>query len=193
MPLIEITAPAAEPVTAAEVKAAAKIDGTEFDTQITIAIAALRALAEQKLGRRLITQTCEIVLDEFPSAEIDLQLPDVQSIASVKYLEATAGTETTLASDQYSLDSDSIPCWLLPAYDTDWPDTYDTVNAVRVRFTVGYGAASTDVPQEIRLWIIAHATQMINRSSGEKPKEYEPMLFIDRLLDRHTCMRMHVK
>lgn len=190
MPLIEITAPAAEPVTAAEVKAAAKIDGTEFDTQITIAIAALRALAEQKLGRRLITQTCEIVLDAFPAAEIDLQLPDVQAISSVKYLEATAGTETTLASDQYSLDGDSTPCWLLPAYDTDWPDTYDTVNAVRVRFTVGYGSSASDVPQEIRLWIIAHAVQALNSASGLSFDNLAPLPFVDRLLDRHTCMRM---
>ena len=190
MPLIDITAPAAEPVTATEVKAAARIDGTEYDAQIAIIIPALRGLAEQRLGRRLITQTVEIVLDAFPAEEIDLQLPDVQSITSVKYLEATAGAETTLAATEYSLDADSTPNWLLPAVDTEWPDTFDTTNAVRVRFVVGYGAASTDVPQDIRLWIIAHAAQALNAPDGLTLNNLAPLPFVDRLLDRHTCMRM---
>ena len=98
MPIKDITAPAVEPISLAEVKAAARIDGTEFDSQIAIIIPALRRMAEQQLCRRLITQTVELVLDEFPDDEIDLQLPNAQAITSVKYLDFETGTETTLAA-----------------------------------------------------------------------------------------------
>ena len=129
------------------------IDGTEFDTQIAIIIPAIRAAAEQELGRRLITQTVEMVLDEFPSEEIDLILPDAQSITSIKYLD-DSGVEQTLAGSVYALDADSTPSRVLLKYGQAWPSTQDVQNAVRVRFVVGYGDAAA-VPSNVKLWIIA--------------------------------------
>jgi uncharacterized phiE125 gp8 family phage protein len=191
MPLIDITAPAAEPVTSAEVKAAAGIDDSTFDAQIDIIIPAMRRAAEQRLGRRLITQTVELVLDEFPAAEIDLQLPDVQAITSVKYLEPDAGVETTLAGTEYSLDGDSTPCWLLPSYDAGaWPSTRDTTNAVRIRFTCGYGNAAANVPSDIRLWIIAQCVQAINAPCGFAQTNVAPLPYVDRLLDAQRVFRV---
>lgn len=190
MPLIDITAPATEPITSAEVKAAARIDHAEFDTQIAIVIPAVRRMAEQILGRRLVTQTVELVLDAFPSVEIDLQLPDVQAISSVKYIADDTGTETTLASTEYSLDADSTPCWLLPSYDAgDWPTARDTTNAVRIRFTVGYGDAA-DVPGDIKVWMLAHACQMLSSPDGMARGDVKPMAFIDHLLDAHRVIRI---
>ena len=106
MPIIDIQAPAAEPIAPADVKASARIDGAEFDSQLAIIIPALRRHVEGRLGRRLINQTVELVLDRFPAAEIDLQLPSVSSIVSVKYLDAN-GTELSLARNAYTLDSES--------------------------------------------------------------------------------------
>jgi uncharacterized phiE125 gp8 family phage protein len=170
-----ITGPAAEPVTADDVKARARIDGTEFDSQIALLIPALRADAENRLGRRLITQTVELVLDAFPSGEIDLRLLDVRAITSVKYLDSAAA-ELTLDASAYSLDARSAPesSWLLPAYGVAWPSTLDAANAVRVRYTVGYGDAAADVPAPIRYWIIA-------RVAAELGADATP--FVDRLLD----------
>ena len=191
MSLIEITAPAAEPVTAADVKAAARIDSdnTAFDAALALILPGLRRQAEARTGRRLITQTVELVLDAFPAAEIDLQLPDVQAITSVKYLDAVDGTQQTLASDQYALDDASTPCRLLPAYDVEWPDTWDTANAVRIRFAVGYGDAASDVPDEIRLWIIAHCVQMLQSPAGLGASNMAPLPFVDGLLAAHRFIR----
>ena len=80
MPLIDVSGPSGEPVTSAEIKASARIDGAEFDSQIAIIIPALRRQAEARIGRRLITQTVELVLDEFPVADIDLTLPNMQGV-----------------------------------------------------------------------------------------------------------------
>ena len=188
MPLIDITAPAAEPVTSAEVKAAARIDDTAIDAQIAILIPAIRRLAENRLGRRLITQTVELVLDAFPAVEIDLGFPDVQSITSVKYID-TAEVQQTLDAADYSLDGDSTPCWLVPAYDTDWPETLDAVNAVRVRYVVGYGDSGSAVPQDIRLWIIAHCVQALAAPDGLAANQLAPLPFVDSLLDDHRVLR----
>jgi uncharacterized phiE125 gp8 family phage protein len=80
----------------------------------------------------------------------------VLAITSVKYIN-TAGVETTLAGGAYALDKDNEPGWLLPAYGTAWPDLRDTANAVRVRYTAGFGTAASDVPQALRMWIALHA------------------------------------
>ena len=142
-------------------------------------------MAEARTGRRLITQTVELVLDAFPAAEIDLLLPNVQAITSVKYNDAVDGTQQTLASDQYALDDASTPCRLLPAYDVEWPDTWDTANAVRIRFAVGYGDAANAVPHSIRQWIIAHTIASLQSPSGG----YAPLPYVDGLLDAYRVVR----
>ena len=107
MPIKLITGPAVEPVSISEVKTSARIDGSEFDSQATLAIAAMRSQAEARMARCLITQTLELILDDFPAGEIDLIMPDVLSITSVKYIDTT-GAEQTLINTAYTLGEDSI-------------------------------------------------------------------------------------
>ena len=191
MSLINIIDPAIEPVTVDEVKLSARMDAdnTALDSQITLIIKALRRMAESRLQRRLITQTVELVLDDFPDAEIDLLLPDVQSIVSVTYIDIT-GTQQALPNTAYSLDPSFVPCYLFPAHGTEWPATYDSANAMRVRYTVGYGPAATDVPEDIRLWIIAHAVQAARNPDGFSLANLQPLAFVDQLLDDQRIMRV---
>lgn len=190
MPIILITPPATEPVTAADIKAAARIDDAVFDAQLTgLLIPAIRQEAEHRLGRRLITQTVELVMDAFESGEhIDLTLPDAQSIASIKYLDA-AGAEQTLSGTVYQLDADSTPSRALLKPSQDWPVTQDVPNAVRVRFTVGYGATASDVPSNVRLWIIAHVVQALDNPAGLNTAGLQPLPYVDRLLDAESVLR----
>lgn len=190
MPLVLITAPAAEPVTVDDIKGAARIDDAYFDAQLTaLLIPAIRLEAEHRLGRRLITQTVELIIDAFaPGEYIDLQLPDAQAIASIKYMD-TAGAEQTLASTVYQLDQDSIPSRALLKPAQDWPATQDVPNAVRVSYTVGYGPAATDVPGNIRLWIIAHVVQALDSPSGLNTAGLQSLPYVDRLLDAESVLR----
>jgi uncharacterized phiE125 gp8 family phage protein len=157
MTLRLITDATVEPVTLAEAREWCNLDAddTSGDANLTKLISAARRLAEHKTGRSFLLQTWERVVDAFPDAELELAPREVIGITSVKYID-TAGTEQTLDSAAYVLDSDSEPCFVLPAVDTEWPETLDTANAVRVRFTVGFGSSAADVGEPIWQWMQMH-------------------------------------
>lgn len=182
MSLVLITAPAEEPVTLSEAKLHLRVDHSADDTLITALIVAAREQAEHKTGRVLVTQTWEQVLDAFPADEMRLDVPPVQSITSVKYLDE-AGDEQTLDGAAYSLDAAKLPGWLFPA--SEWPATYDGANAVRVRMVCGYGAASA-VPATIKAWMLLHVgagyRQREAFAQGAAPAEL-PNRYVDALLD----------
>lgn len=110
------------------------------------------------LGRALITQTWELVLDRFPLDEIRLPMPPLQSVVSVKYDNAQ-GVETLVPSTDYVVDTTSWYGWVVPVATKLWPSTLDAINAVRIRFIAGYGDAGLNVPAPIRqamLLLITH-------------------------------------
>lgn len=191
MPLIQIAEPITEPVTLADAKLQARVEHDDDDTLITALIIAARRQVEHLTGRALITQTRELVLDAFPATEIDLRLPNVQSVVSVKYIDA-GQVEQTLDPADYSLDADSTPCWLLPAYGLSWPSTLDSANAVRVRFHVGFGDAAADVPSNLRAWILVRVASLYAQREefvAGMPVAGMPNRFIDGLLDSHYVLR----
>lgn len=152
-----ITPPEAEPISLIEARLHLKLDATGSpathpdDTLVTALIAAVRQHLDGDMGlleRALVTQTWELTIDEFPEDEFRVPLPPLQSIVSIKY-DDPAGAEQTVSPDDYVVDLISEPAWVLPVTGATWPDTYDTVNAVRVRFTAGYGVASA-VPAPIK-------------------------------------------
>jgi len=184
MTLKLIAGPASEPITLEEAKLHLRVEHTADDTLITALIQSARQQAEHLLHRPLVTQTWERVLDAFPPVELELGMPPVSTIVSVKYID-TNGIEQTLSPGLYSFDADSEPGWVLPAVDTDWPDTLDTSNAVRVRFTCGYGGAS-DVPEIIKAWMKVSIGTMYKVREGVVvgvTVTDVPGRFIDGLLD----------
>jgi uncharacterized phiE125 gp8 family phage protein len=146
-----VTAPTEEPVTLADAKWHCRVDGTADDALLTALIVAARESAEHETGRALCAQTRELVLDAFPEAFV-LRGAPIQSLVSLKYLD-TDGVEQTLDPQDTLLDKDSEPGYLLPAYGKAWPASYPVPNAVRVRYTCGYGDASA-VPQAIKQWML---------------------------------------
>lgn len=186
MTLKLITAPTEEPISRTEAKLHLRVEHTADDTLIDGLIVAARQAAEHELQRALVTQTWERVLDAFPDVEIELGMPPVQSITSVKYIDEDE-VEQTLSALLYSLDSDNEPGWVLPAIDTEWPDTLDTADAVRVRFVCGYGAASA-VPQAIKQWMlirIGTLYKMREQFVVGTTMTPVPERFVDSLLDPH--------
>lgn len=148
-----ITPPAEEPVSLDEAKAHLRITGNAEDTILALYIAAARQWIDGRdgwLGRAILTQTWELVLDEFPASEIRLPFGPVQQVSSVKYDDA-GGIEQTIDPGDYTLDATSSLPWILPAI--SWPATLDAINSVRVQFVAGYPSAA-DVPAPIRAAIL---------------------------------------
>ena len=164
MALIRIAAPASEPLTLAEAKLHCRVDGSDEDALITALIVAAREQAEHETGRALVTQTWELVHDAFPEAFVLRRAP-IQSVTSIKYLDAATGAEQTLDPADYLLDKDSEPGYVVPAYGKAWLSTWPVPNAVRVRYVCGYGIAAA-VPIAIKQWmLLAIGTMYAQRES----------------------------
>lgn len=156
MSLTLVTAPAEEPVTAAEVKTHSRITGTDDDVYIALLIEAARIYVEGYINRALITQTWDWKLDSgLHGMQVD-KAP-LQSVTTVKYID-TDGAEQTLASSVYTVDTDTEPGRIILAYNQSWPSTRNVIQNVTVRFVAGYGD-NTAVPEAIRfaiLWLVDH-------------------------------------
>lgn len=149
--LVEITAPALEPVTLAEAKLHLRVDTSADDALITTLILAARTLAEEVSGRAFIDQTWDWFLDEFENSDTLLRIPKppLNSIVTLKYIDEDGAT-ITLAASEYKVDTASEPGRVVPAFDKTWPATRDEINAVEIRFLAGFGTATADVPDRFK-------------------------------------------
>ncbi len=144
-------APAVEPLTLEEAKLHLRIEPrqSEDDGLIKRLIAAARQRAESFSGRALIRQSWELQLDGFPRGAVDVPRPPLESVAAVEYIDE-AGRRQSLDAENYSVDTASEPGRISPAWGRSWPPARAGANVVRARFTAGYGATPTDVPEDIR-------------------------------------------
>lgn len=191
MALRKLTDATVEPVTLAEAKAHLNVFESSRDAYITALITAARTTAEGKLQRSLIDTTWELTLDAFPCA-IPLRMPRVLSVTSVKYLDA-AGVLQTLSPAAYYVDDRSEPGWIVPAYGTTWPTTFDQVNAVTVTFRAGFGTAASDVPQPIKQWILLMVGSMFENRETEVATPgivVAELGFAERLLDPYRIIEV---
>lgn len=149
---LEVVTPAATPIlTTAEAKSWLRIESgvTEDDTLIDSLVAVATDQARAFLNREIINASLRLWLTDFPD-EVALPGGQVTAITAVKYLD-TASVEQTLSSSVYEthLSGEWRPLLRL-ASGQQWPaiDT-DSYYPVRIEYTAGYGAASTDVPDKI--------------------------------------------
>ena len=150
---LRVDTAAADPVfTTAQAKEFLKVDVSTDDTLIDNLVAAA-------------TESCQIYTNQYFIDTVVTQYSDnwnelytlykspVDSITHVKYYDSD-DTQQTLASSNYILDDVSKPARIGLAVDATLPNLSDRINAVEVKYTVGYGTASTDVPEGIRTAII---------------------------------------
>jgi uncharacterized phiE125 gp8 family phage protein len=166
--LVLVTAPAAEPVTLVEAKLWLKVDDSADDALLTELIKSARRVFEEITGRSLIDTVWRAEWDHLPrdgsyaGAPLSriLELPRAplkatSPVAWVKYsADDSSGTETTFSSGSYTVDAGRDPnryprLWLNDS--ADWPTLGSFPGALRCQFTAGYGAAASDVPEEIKV------------------------------------------
>lgn len=166
--LQRITAPTAQPVTLAEVKASARITHSYQDTMLSSLILAAVESVEEYCNRSLITQTWKITRDDIDDEDDGiLPRPPLQSVSSVKYIDTT-GIQQTADSSIYQVDTASEPgnISLLPGQ--MWPATAcGYKNTWEITFVAGYGATSASVPEKIRQAIIALVVHWLDKGMGD--------------------------
>lgn len=191
MALKTITPPASEPVTLTEAKQQCRVDTNDDDALITGLIAVAREYVEAVTNRALITQTLELVLDQFPAGvEIILPAAPLQSVTSITYTDAD-GTTATFNSANYIVDADSQPGRVALKSGCAWPTTtLQEISGVRVRYVAGFGLAAA-VPQKYKqamLLLIGHwyeNREQVIVGSGiammEIPLGVKHLLWLDRV------------
>lgn len=187
-----VTGPSVWPLTVDEAKAHLRVDHTTDDTLIESLIKAATNIAERFQNRGYINQTWRMTLDYFPPEGCVIQIPigPVSSVTSITYIDGEGDTQTW-SSAAYQLDTRSTLARIIPGPDYDYPTTQtDRINAVTITFVVGYGAASTAIPENIR-----HAIRLIlgdlynHREStitgtivNQLPRSAEMLLWQDRIV-----------
>lgn len=173
------TMPSTQIVSTEEMRSQLRVVGLQDDNDIEFYIKAGTALLEKKLGRALIERTITLYFDNCFPGVIYLRKPPVTAVASVKYIN-TDGAETTLASFQEDLNA-RRPI-LMPAYNTDWPDTKEILNAVYVAYTAGYGSTAAAVPDDIK-----QALRLMVATWFENREQYAPGVGMSGMtLPRHV-------
>ena len=145
-----VTPPASEPLSLSEVKEFLRVDHSDDDTTLAIFITAARQLCESYTRLALMPTTFEEYFDDFPQYtgtykdEIRLSRSPVSAVTYVKYIDGNETTITANAAD-YKTDLISQPARISP--DNGWFGTYETINAVFIRYVAGYAnAASVPAP-----------------------------------------------
>ena len=186
MNLTRATAPAATPVSLAEVKDHLRVEHNEDDALITLYLGAAVAHLdgdEGILGRALVTQTWDQTIDDFPHGDdLALMLAGVQSVTSITYRDMSGATQT-FPAESYMLRHRHGLTWVHLKDDYTWPETDDEPGAVTVRFVAGYGDAAA-VPAALKAAMLLHVGHMyenrepviIGQSVASLPMAYDALV-----------------
>lgn len=137
------TAPAAEPVSVAEVKAHLRVDHSNDDTELGYLIESARLELERMTGRAFVTQTRTLRLSRFPvNDRIYLPGDPVASITHVKFIN-DGGTQETWTASEYSL-RQGAPSWLQLGWEYSWPTHRSTRDEVEIEYVCGVAVDSVD-------------------------------------------------
>jgi hypothetical protein len=205
-----LTAPAAEPLLLADVKAHLRVDIDDEDALITMLIAAVRNYAEQITARSFITQKWKLVLDAFPGPSEPTTVPwgtgfslpgnavllekgPITAIDSIQYVDMSGAT-LTAAAGSYVADLSGPLARVTPRFGQIWPVTLPQIGSATINFTAGYGADSAAVPQGLKNWMLLRIGALYkNREEVavlQRGESVDKMPFIDSLLDPYRIWRV---
>jgi uncharacterized phiE125 gp8 family phage protein len=157
MPLQQITAPTAEPISRAQAKQQLRaVTGTAEDAFLDAVIAAARAACETRTQNQIVAARWKLVLDSFPGPSLmgvpygkPYGLPEhailipkgpVLQIVSIQYTDTGGVVRTLVAGTDYVVDLSSSPARITPPFGAIWPVTLPQIGAVVVTFDAGHAA-----------------------------------------------------
>ena len=180
---VRTVAPAAQPVTLAELKEHCRVLHNEDDDQLSAYLEAAIETVDGysgTLGRALINQTWRLNLREFGGI-IRLPLEPVSSVTSITYYDSDNALQT-LSTDIYEAFTDARGYAVCLKHGQSWPSTYARPDAVAVTFVAGYGETSASVPERIRAAIKLHAAFLYQIRETDTTERHTPTGAYERLL-----------
>lgn len=177
------SAPDEKPITLEQVKEHLRIphDYIDEDQVLSMKIDAAVDRFETDTWRKLITQTWKAFPDTWDS-EIEIPFGQLQSIESVKYIDAD-GVEQTVDPADYSEDTIADPGRLV-FEDTFTLPELKGVNPIRIEFICGFGVDHSSIPPAIRdalLHIVADLYGMRETPDVEPP----PNFFVESVIQNY--------
>jgi len=141
------------------------------------------------------TESCQIYTNRYFIHTVVIQYADnwngirnlykspVDSVAHIKYYDNDDSLQTW-ASSEYIIDNSLQPARVALAVDKSFPTISKRINAIEVKYTVGYGTASTDVPEGIRQavllcvgnWYANRQSVITGRTATELPLSSQYLL-----------------
>jgi uncharacterized phiE125 gp8 family phage protein len=194
---LKLLSAASPPVTAAEIKRHVRAaDFNDDDDYLTALVAVAQAHidgADGWLGRAVGEQQWELRLDRFPCAaavgrdlvwhphrdRVYIPLPPLQSVDTVKYVDINGTVQSITDFREFGVGSTTGCGFVLPAFNTNWPETRCEPEAVRITFTAGYEAVPVEVKHAIMLMV---GTWYESREDAAEIKLSEMPRGVDALL-----------
>lgn len=186
--LIVYTAPSAV-LTAAQLRAQARVDAEEESDLLLAFLAAASRQAEEITGRPVGTTVYELRLDSFPAGDDPILLPRPKcvSIDLLSYRDQT-GSAQTIAGGSRQDDVHSQPARIFPAAGSTWPATWAHGGpVVTVRFTAGTVTPEATVLQALRLAVgdwFEHREATVEGTVSRLPNGFERLLKSTRFRSR---------
>ncbi len=178
-PTVE-TGPSLEPVTLEEAKRHIRQPLAVDDEEIPNIIQAAREFAEKKAEVTFITTERKLWLPRFPTVRdyggayddrrIVLPYDPLISVTSVEHLDTDGVLQTLTVTTDYVATQAARPGYVIPAWGKFWPSTRQTIEAVRVTWSAGFGAAASDVPMAAKQAILMLIAGMYR---DREPTDYE--------------------
>jgi len=146
-----VDAPATTPITLTEVKAQLRVEHSDDDTLLTRLINVAVAYTDVKgaLGQAMITQKWGQWVGPNPPKEVKLILGPVQSVTAIKYYD-TDGVLQTDDYNNYDIFGTETYTTISPKTGFSWPTTQQRSDAIKIEYEIGFGDATTDVPETVR-------------------------------------------
>jgi uncharacterized phiE125 gp8 family phage protein len=161
--------PTNEPLRLEDLKCRIRVTTSDFNAELRELMTAARRQVEHDTRRKLVTQTVQILMDDFPSTEyLEMRMPPISAVTSIGYTDS-AGAAQTFSSASYNTDFTSTPPRVKVIDGVFWPATDDIPNAVTITVTAGYGAPAA-VPPEAKLAIVEYCKMHWGNCDGDSIK-----------------------
>lgn len=173
------------PVSVADVKLYSRIPNDAEDDLVNTWVKAATKMAQDYQSRSYLEQTYILTYDSWPESCLDLPMPPLISVESIKYYDVD-NIEATFASSNYYVDLNSEIGRVSLNNGVSWPNVIlRPLNGFEVTFKAGYGVAASDVPDTVKNAIYIYCTHMYENREGEPgdvPKEFFDLLRPDKMV-----------